>query len=221
MAIIHIQHTLQGFSGEPADRFVNTFTVVTEADPTPATLQPLANALVAFYSQAAMGNYLAKAGAAPGRSIQMYNLAEAKPRVPIFEQIDTAPPYTNAVTPLPAEVACCLSFEGTQISGLPQSRRRGRIYLGPLTTNAADAATTTPYTSRPAQSFINDVLGYAETLRADWSASGALWSIYSPLTPLPSTAQAIHWWMDNAWDTQRRRGARPTVSTGFIDDPGP
>jgi hypothetical protein len=212
MPIVRIQHTLQGFSGAPEDRFVNSFIVVTAAPTTGGTGTALLGHLLQFY--VSLGTYISQAATGPGSTVQMYDIAEAKPRVPFFEYNEPANPFSTSAGGLPAEVACCLSFEGTQISGLPQARRRGRIYLGPLSTTTLATTTASPYVSRPSQTFIDDVLAAAEALRAGWAGTG-VWSIYSALTPSPSTCEIVRFWVDNAWDTQRRRGARATQTTSF------
>lgn len=219
MAIIKIQHSFQGYTGIPADRYMNTFMAVTEGPPSPALGALLKDDIAGFYGD--LEQYIANTAKAPGRTIRMYDIAEAIPRVPFFEYTQPNAISNVNTTAMPSEVAACLSFEGTQVSGLSQARRRGRIYLGPLTTAAATTATTSPFQCRPAQAFIDAVIAAALALRAGMELSGAIWSVYSPLTNPPSTAECVRWWMDNAFDTQRRRGCDPTLTTNSNYTPGP
>lgn len=136
---------------------------------------------------------------------------------------------------MPSEVSCCLSFRNNSGAtpgggnfGTPPARRRGRVYFGPCTvdTSAPDASLV----ARP-----------TATLIARLNAAGFVligsnppdpWVIYSrPYAgreqidrpnrpPLPAlaarTGQAYvveQTWVDNAWDTQRRRGEKATART--------
>lgn len=95
----------------------------------------------------------------------------------------------------PAEVALCLSY----YAGANQPRTRGRIYLGPFASGVMD--------ERPPAVLRNAVLAFA----SDISGAGgvdALWQQVSKTTGARS--DVTNWWVDNAWDTQRRRGAAPT-----------
>lgn len=218
MSIVQIQHTLQGHSGQPEDRFVNSFWVVTPSAPDGLAMTSMADAITAFYSStgAGLGSWLSRMANAPGRTIKMYDWAEPKPRVPIYERSDVVAPFTSSTESLPAEVACCLSFEGTQQSGVNQARRRGRIYLGPLSVSANGVTSVTPFVSRPSNTFRAAVLVAAENLRQALLPSG-IWSVFSPRTfpEAGATAEIVRFWVDDAWDTQRRRGVRALATDSF------
>lgn len=130
-----------------------------------------------------------------------------------------------AGSPLPDEVACCLSFRKDYGNVLevaadgpdadndpdrPRARQRGRLYFGPLQ-NAATVLQGTP--AAPASGLINALLGMGVFLA-------------NPTNPTLTDVQA-HWvingkngikevdtvWVDNAFDTQRRRGRKATTRT--------
>lgn len=110
---------------------------------------------------------------------------------------------------LPDEVAVCLSFQGLKAAGAPQARRRGRVYIGPLDTAAAT-------NNRPAAAFMTAMANAATTLKAAVEAVSvtSFWCIWS----VADGASVIveDGWIDNAFDTQRRRGVLPTSRTTFI-----
>lgn len=108
---------------------------------------------------------------------------------------------------LPAECCIVSSFEASQVAGIRQSSRRGRVFIGPLNTGAL-----TPSSGRVADT----TRGRIATAFADFKAkdddvglSGWVWTIYSPTLGVMSKVNSGH--VDNAFDTQRRRG----VSSSF------
>lgn len=126
----------------------------------------------------------------------------------------------DVTTDLPEEVALCLSYYGTGPSSsgvtLPKPRRAGRIYLGPL--SGAAIATDATY-ALPAAAFVTDLcaagaaLLTADTTTANWTvySRGSAKGVASP----PAMTQIVAGFVDNAWDTQRRRGTDPTHKTGW------
>lgn len=108
-----------------------------------------------------------------------------------------------AVYRLPAEVACCLSFAAAQIGGGIAARRRGRLFIGPLCSDALDGGT-----SRPSSSLQTDLLAAGKRLFDAANAAEAEWIIYSRAGN--STSAVYRGWVDDACDTQRRRGLAPT-----------
>src|SRR5688572_19075331 len=72
--------------------------------------------------------------------IKYYNLEDATPRVPLLDDSLGLTTATSS-SPLPPELAVCLSYHGAYVSGASQARRRGRVYLGPLNTGVLDTST--------------------------------------------------------------------------------
>lgn len=119
---------------------------------------------------------------------------------------------------LPSEVAAVLSFH-SDLDGIPErdpgppqtrpaARRRGRVYIGPLDRQAADsAANTIPVTLR---SGLVDTLNAAATLLA--GAASASWSVWSR-AGAAFYGPMVGGWVDDAFDTQRRRGEAATIRT--------
>lgn len=109
--------------------------------------------------------------------------------------------------PLPLEVALCLTFQNV-IDEVPVRNRRGRVYVGPLQNAITEDAGHLPH---PNPALIEAVAGFGESLLTQCIASADPhidWSVWS------RTGHALHniggGWVDNEWDTQRRRGARAT-----------
>lgn len=222
-SIIRCQVSLDRKSGLAEDLVVNTFhfdgDVPDWTDPThPWTsnenslLPGLMNRLQTFYAGIAphLSHRLSGTGV-----IKVYSMHEPEPRVPKHEEPIT---FTPSGTALPGEVALCLSFRGANASGVNMARRRGRVYLGPLGTNVIGAAGATDAGIRPSQTVIDDILAQAAAMATGTSGAYRL-AIYSPRTHTASldldqaTEDAVELWIDNAFDTQRRRGAAPTGRT--------
>lgn len=189
-------------SGVPEDATVNVFHSEC-ADFGEA--QGFADALVTFYNaiDGTFSNQLASAS--NSATVSTYDLADPEPRVPFDVQAFTVTP---GISGMPMETALCLSFQGIKISGQPQARRRGRVYLGPF----ANAAAGTD--GRPATATITTVVNAATTLLAAY-AVGVVgkWAVYSP-----TDNQAVvvaDGWVDNEWDTVRSRGRKATARTTF------
>jgi hypothetical protein len=101
-----------------------------------------------------------------------------------------------------------LSFQGTPLSGTPQSRRRGRIYFGPFRTSGLNTQ------GRPAAGLITSLVNAGDALlAASDAAANWQWVIWSPTTGLE--VGVANGWVDDEFDTQRRRGRVPTARTTF------
>jgi hypothetical protein len=136
--------------------------------------------------------------------ITMYDMADTEPRVPVREDTFTLGGAESAGL-MPTEVALVLSFHGPFASGVANARRRGRLYLGPWTLERCDY--------RPDSTLIGACIDFGETLSTNIGAADVLWSQHSPTA---STEFAVvGGWVDDAWDTQRRRGYEPATRTTF------
>lgn len=139
-----------------------------------------------------------------GHMIKYVLRGQPEPNYPQLEQM-----FNLAVAPagdsLPSEVALCLSFQAERIGGLPQARRQGRVYLGPI-----DVSSNT--NGRPTATLVNAIAGAAAVLKDDIEAIGAtFWDVYSTVNG--TGAHVSTGWVDNAFDTQRRRGVARTSRT--------
>lgn len=113
----------------------------------------------------------------------------------------------NSATSLPLECAVCVSYSGDPDGGfLPKGQRRGRIFLGPLTNTTLNAATDPSV----ATTFRNEAAAAAAALAgsADTTAAWVIWSrVANAVTGISRG------YIDNEFDTQRRRGNDATSRT--------
>lgn len=203
--ILTTQVKLKRTSGITADDVVNTFhhIVATDGDAAAITAAGQVHAaLETFYTsiRALLASTLS--GTA---EVKTYTLAHPQPRAPIDTStfLYGSPPATA----MPGEVAICLSYSAAPVSGVPVARTRGRIYIGPL---------TTPWMAGVVAGDMRPLAANNTTLRAAAIAfanapADAEWCVWSPtsLTARPVVSVAT----DDAFDIQRRRGARPTART--------
>lgn len=130
-------------------------------------------------------------------TVKAYDVEETPPTFPKATTVvrpDAVGSYAAA-----RELAICLSFYADR--NIP--RQRGRLYIPPLFVSTSAAA------SRPAISEVIfqplvDLLSGLGGVDVDW----CVWSKVS------RTAHKVtNWWVDNAWDVQRRRGLEATERT--------
>jgi len=128
--------------------------------------------------------------------IKVYDAQGTVPVYPVAEVTRNGPavPLAGANR----EVAVCLSF----YAGSNRPRHRGRLYIpAPV----AGMALTGSRPSAGVQQKAADLV----PLFADLGGADVDWCVYSRLD---DTARSVsHWWVDNAWDVQRRRGLQPTA----------
>ena len=207
------QVSLQRHGGLPEDAVVNVMHFQADDTNSEASDQEdwdnratgLVSRLVTFYQTIGTSYAATLTGAG---TIKLYNHRDAKPRIPRVTQTFTFVPGGNA---LPAEVAMCLSFQATLESGVDMRRRRGRIFLGPFSTGVLSM----PGDMRdvvPLPGTITAFLAAAQTMAHGTSGAARL-AIYSPTTDAASDLDGAYndaktLWIDRAFDTQRRRGAR-------------
>ena len=218
MTTTRIMFVGQGASLLPEDRFVNVFHF---HDPTllpwDDSLIPLLDCVENFYTQATTGGnsistylslYMSRAA-----KLIAYNLSEPPPRVPHEVGITLGAALGGGYA---EEAAIVLT-----LTGAPPitARRRGRLYIGPLSNSGScvvAASTSSP--TRVAMSAANEVghtiLAAADRLLDQAALTGVPWCIRSTVPSenfVPITAR----WLDNALDTQRRRGPDPTTRATF------
>lgn len=198
MPAIRAQVILHTADAVPENYVTNSLCFLAD-DPiaAPTALTPL---IKTFYDL--FRGYLSPVITQNGHEIKWTALPGVAPNYPYETTTwDFATPLSG--TALPDEVASVLSFQGTKEAGFPQARRRGRIYIGPLATVAANA-------NRPATLFQTALGTAASGLKDDSNDLGvdAPWAIWSQVDG--AAVIVDNGWIDNAFDTQRRRGVRTT-----------
>lgn len=211
MPTFKVMVTIPHASAAVADQVVNNWAVegLGDAASTEALLTPV---LKAFYDSWA--TYRSTAMLWTGARSKGYDMADALPRAP---QWDTSLGLSasKGTSALPHEVALCLSFQRARASGVNMRRGRGRVYLGPFASVAHDSGQ-----GRPELTLRNLLRTSAQALLdASSTSPGWEWAIISNATGAPSSSIVHDGWIDDAWDTQRRRGIPPTSRVVFSKAP--
>jgi hypothetical protein len=209
------QYTIPYTSNMPTDVIVNDWSLFW-AIGTPSTgdFDNARDALVAFY-EAVFNNGVVADIQAPwiasgSASLKVYNRADPEPRAPVYM---SAAGYTGdaaSSTLLPPEVAVCASFEAEPLSGVPQARRRGRIFLGGWADSLVNPGDIDEFPTIDVN-MRNAIAGACETLGTSLVSDNWVWEVWSTVNG--SGAPVADGWIDDALDTQRRRGQAPTVRT--------
>lgn len=209
VSVVSAQVILKPTSGIPADFVTNTFHFTvqyTEVDGTGPTSRfascaEVRTALVTMYDSLRTRLGGLQIGT---HEIKFVDLGDPKPRLPCAEFVwafTALPPAAQ----LPAEVAIVCSFQGTLESGINPATRKNRVFMGPLATSLVDTSGGR-VTAAGQAAFVTAFAALAEdsSLASDvW-----VWIGYSPKLSNPFVVQGG--WVDNAFDTQRRRGTLAT-----------
>jgi hypothetical protein len=213
--IIRAQAVLTATTAIPRDNFVNTFHFLPmELAVTPEDITSVQAMVADFYTHVggsghSLGDLL---GASVSRVanaclVNVYDLGNAHPRPPHTSTF-TMPARTGTGVNLPLEVACVASMYADRNI----ARHRGRIYLGPLqelcmTTSSAGVPIVAP-------SYRDDVIEAMERLVAGTAAVAGVTPQLAVYSRADGVARVVqHGWVDDAFDTQRRRGPRATTRT--------
>jgi hypothetical protein len=232
-AVVTIPHN----SGLPQDAAVNVWSFQNENTAAVASVDaPLIQTRLDNFYTALISLFSSQMNWA-GTTLKVYNYVDSQPRVPILEATMAISGEITTSNDLPPEVAMCLSFKGQPVSGTNARRRRGRVYLGPL------ASAGSAEIHEVLASWISVVMTAADNSLAV-VGDQIQWAVYSPYThhgvpvgrninetepgtdtPLfPENSSLLtqafvpvhSYWMDNAWDTQRRRGTKATSRTSAL-----
>lgn len=203
------QVVLPYFTLTPEDVAVNTFHFDADSSVLDAP-DALSLAVARFYNVAedeysyGVGAYLSPvvSRGTKAASVRLYNMSEPKPRRPFETFGFTLPSPAGPTSGLPNEVACVASFQGAKVSGIPQARRRGRVFLGPLVANAVNMGTNSvmPTISSP---FTEAIRTACLRLANESSEADAEWSVFSRVASTLTHVRSG--WIDSDPDTQRRR----------------
>lgn len=203
MSHIRVMFIGHGPSNLPVDRIVNVFHFVGPG--AYATDQPAAELAVArFYNDTTSATFSIGSWLSPwvNRSAELrsYDLDTPIPRIPTVAPLALG---ATSVDGYAEEVAVCLSYTGAPPI---TPRRRGRIYIGPLRSSAVSPADASN-PARPSGSFTGDLTRAAQRLADEVAVD---WSVHS-LRPASNFVGIRGGYVDNALDTQRRRGPDPTT----------
>lgn len=244
MPFLHTSVTLDHASGFAEDAVVNTFNIIGfSTDDEVSVAQDVHAALANFYNVQAAGagsplaNLLSRglSRAAGGMRIRSYdvtgklgiNPATGRPYPhgsPVHESAHTLGASAGAQTPLPEEVALCVTLRGFgweealaeapdggdagSAPDRPRQRLTGRFYLGPFNIVAIGNDLVR---CRPSDTLITAAGAAVQMLETELANNGHHLAVWSRTDGVMWTVTDVQ--VDNAWDTQRRRGHAPTSRT--------
>lgn len=211
MTVIRAQVIIPHDTNLAENAVTNTWYFGTASEPLPTDIADVRTKLTSFYSGAGGPASMMSSRYQPENAIvKQYDMADPEPRVPIDTWADTNWTASPAgTTDLPSEVAVCLSFAADTPSGAIAARRRGRIYLGPWTVGDAISGDT----GRVNTTLISTLISRATVLVQDDAVTS--WQVWSTVDQ--AGRDVTHGWVDNAFDTQRRRGLAATTRSTFVE----
>lgn len=201
MANIQAQVIIRTADAIPENFVTNTFAF--DYTNSQANLDATTDAIKAFYDDI-NAQCFPDTVAQNGHVVKYYIANGPKPNYPQFEDtfnLTSAP----SGDPLPSECAIVLSFQGTRVPGQAQARKQGRIYIGPLddivNLDGRPSGTTRGVIGTAAVDFATAI---------DSNTDG-VWGVYSTVND--SVSEITNGWIDDTFDTQRRRGLAVTSKT--------
>lgn len=231
----------QGISGLTKDVYVNDFHVQTAAAFTATDADNVTADLHTFYNDttgttAPIFDYMSDRVNRGTNSVAVDFYDVAAGGSPIFTRAFDGRGI-GAVSDLPEEVSICLSFKGdygtlpergpvvtdlpTSESAIdqgapathsgrtrPRATKRGRIYLPPLNVGTLSKTATGV---RVSGTVITDITVAASHLKSALAGHNAPWEVWSKRIGIGSLVTSG--WVDDAFDTQRRRGPAPNTKT--------
>lgn len=207
MAAARAMTVFQGASLLPEDRFVNTFHFDTSAPEDFDVLKlEIVTLMADFWATQHNGSALRDfiSPYVVSIAIQVYDMElpphAREPHVDTLSVSGTA----QSVPGLPEEVSVCVTLEG---AAPVTPRRRGRFYLGPL--NSSTNVLVPGSTTDPARPNITGAqsVGFVAAAACTQLATqvDVPWCIRST-RPAENYVRIVGGYVDNAFDTQRRRG---------------
>lgn len=206
------QVTIPYYTGLPEDVVTNTWHAQFNSPTSPLTsdFANMADNLRVFYEQTyTTPGSMAKYARPALTSLKVYDMDDPKPRAPRYSvpmpiSVTSDPTNSN----LPSEVAVCLSYRATYQSGVPQASQRGRVFLGAIGSAFLDpglASTFPKITVANQQNVGNRGNQFLQACLTD----GWTWVVSS--RKRDEMFVVTGGWVDDAFDTQRRRGQKPAV----------
>lgn len=218
---INVRAVMQGTTLLAEDRYVNDFAFRLgdgTVAPTLLNLADLLGAVDGFYNEVTAGGnqvaaFISEAvSRAVTHEIEFHSILNGGSPILSSPWLGPqAPSVANAN--MPTEVAGALSFHA-DLTGLveeagatrPRARRRGRVFVGPLTTQAITPTDDNP---RLSAGFTLSLRQAATFMADEAAAAGWTWSVWSRTGA--SLYPIVGGWTDNAPDTMRKRGVEASA----------
>nr|CRY97675.1 hypothetical protein [uncultured prokaryote] len=150
----------------------------------------------------------------PGAShIKWFDLSQPSPRYPVLDlPMDSF--TATGTTSIPSEVAVTCSFSGAEEAGVNMARRRNRTFLGPLSVSCIEQSN-----GRIKSTARSTIAGAFENFAFN-SFDQSFWE-WVGVSPTDQVAwRIIQGWVDDAPDTQRRRGVSPLSRSSWQQPAG-
>lgn len=132
-------------------------------------------------------------------TVKAYDTAGPPPHDPVSVHVRN-PDGVPVPASSPSEIALCLSFKGGQ-----RPWERGRIFLAPWMTQ--EGRMPQNISARPYDALMTPLLDLAEGF-AGLGGIDIDWVVHSKTHATDTKVQSA--WVDDEWDTQRRRGLKAT-----------
>lgn len=214
-----VQYTIPYFTGVPTDAITNTWHFDYDnggIKAGPAQCQALVGVIKGFYQNIFAGS--------PGTmalwtdplkaSAKVYDLDDPMPRVAIWEGPSPTTVIKDASSSHQSpETAICASYRAEFPSGVDKATRRGRIYLGGIGGGCYTLGGASAF-PLVIQNFREDVGTFLQTMIGSAAAIDWVWVVYS--RKMDSSSPVVAGWVDNAFDTQRRRGQAATARSSWV-----
>jgi hypothetical protein len=211
MPVIRAMVCIPKTSGIPRDAVTNTL-YFNGIDTTSTTLAAIAGGLDGAYLN--MRGYLSNKLNLALAVYKFYDMSQPEPRPPLAQTPMVLSGGTASTSSLPPELAIVVSFKGAPFAGVPPSRQRGRVYLGPL--GHLGVIDTAGYPENMAATVQSAAVGFGDSLLSASDASpNYTWVVRSTVGATPGVWPVVAGWVDNAFDIQRRRGVTSTVRQTF------
>jgi hypothetical protein len=166
-------------------------------------------------------------------TFEAVDLQDAPPRIPFHTSVFTGSPSTGVGYDMPPETAIVISYRGAVTSGVNIKRRTGRFYFGPLQMVTMNDQPLVPPGSvsliqtefgKVINDPIYDFCVYSRYThynvpvgRNIMETDGSGDRVFTEHAEyLPASFNKVTTaWVDNAWDTQRRRGVPASTRTAI------
>lgn len=219
----HVTVTFPAITGLARDNVVNSFTFSQAGGILPGDMDDIFTALNQFYEAVdalVLNPVISYIGPAVSRSapvvVRFYDIDGHLNGSPAGSPVrinasDWSPGASASATGLPSEVAVCLTAYADFGSDVefgpgtrPRARDRGRVYIGPLNTTAQ---TTAIGRTRPDPALLTNLAEAGARLAR--APMGPDWVVWSRRAAAVKNVTSVS--VDDAFDTQRRRGIAPTA----------
>jgi len=139
--------------------------------------------------------YISPTFASNQQRVTLYVAGGVKPNYPVAQKEENL--GQGVATTLNRDIALCLSY----YSQFNRPRFRGRLYLPCAIAGISVTGARPSTTQQQKAADLASVLAGVGGTNVTWGLWSTVDKVFRPTT---------HWWVDNAWDTQRRRGQKPT-----------